>query len=81
MDDSIEPGKLSYHQVATKDIAAVAVNSLSGEPGTRIIDIYGPEKIGHNRVIEIVSRPIGKSVQHAETGQQAKRVYPCNQEN
>lgn len=62
---SIEPGELSFHQVATKDIAAVAVDTLlPGEPGTRIIDILGPEKISHNRIAEIVSRLIGKPVQH-----------------
>jgi uncharacterized protein YbjT (DUF2867 family) len=62
---SIEPGDASFPQIATKDIATVAARELlSGQSGTKIIDLIGPETISHNQVAEILSRTLGKQVKH-----------------
>jgi uncharacterized protein YbjT (DUF2867 family) len=62
---STEPGDAGFPQIATRDIASVASSELlSGNTGTRIIDVNGPENVSHNQVAEVLSRALGKPVKH-----------------
>lgn len=62
---SIEPGDAKFPQIATQDVAAVAAAELlSGESGTRVIDLMGPEEISHDEVAATLSKVLGRPVKH-----------------
>jgi uncharacterized protein YbjT (DUF2867 family) len=62
---SVVPGTVTAPQVATRDIAQVAADALlTPKSGQRIIDIIGPQDISMNDVADILTRVLGKPVQH-----------------
>lgn len=59
------PGNVSLAQVATRDIAAAAAHYLvDGDPGRRIMDVFGPEEISFNQVAEALTQVLKRQVRH-----------------
>ena len=64
------PPAVSLPQIATRDVAVVAAEIVSGAApvSSSVIHIFGPEEITFGQVAETVSGAIGKTVAHVVVG-------------
>ncbi|MCP5118448.1 MAG: NmrA family NAD(P)-binding protein, partial [bacterium] len=73
---STVPAEVAVEQIATRDIGAIAAETLLGDApdAPRVVHILGPETISFAEVAAVVSGAIGKSVNHVVLGADQLRV-------